>query len=327
MTVSLIIWPSLSFAKPVFETCTNESCVNLEEFSSTMTTVMNEVPELEWVFGFIRKIQLSDTLKSNADVKIKRLKTGQIFFDLIISTKAYVLKDNISKILNSKEVTVFGNSIADPPQYLIELPSKYPGLFYITIHELGHIVDHLFGVNQLQCATPKIESVAIYPVLHAVTRSLNKKEIQFSDVDCVTLKNSFSAVSWSKFLVKPQGVGVYVRTPKSDHTLLDKVCYYENCNKNVTWTQKEVYELYDFLIASSFTTLYSANFSTLEEFGEAFVINYLAMYTENSTYTVNFKNHKGIDFLNKINEPNYIAKRNLLSSILENIEERSNHLK
>ena len=248
----------------------NASCAaDSAKYVPAIMAFYDEMPErLRPSLCSINKIFISEGITSTAFASpILNDPEGAPIGAYIGARKSTFLQQPTARALVTwKEQLPFGGSqtfLANDPKLLqinygIKTQLSADGLFYVLIHEMGHLIDFNNHAVQTNCA----------------------RNDRFPG--CRPVAGTFSALSWSSYDF-PLRNASYLKQ--------DQFCYY-NCSGG-TISSDDAFDIYSSMVRSAFITPYSG-VNMGEDFAEFFVWNLLSRY-KGVDYRVQFPGHGEID--------------------------------
>ena len=218
---------------------------NSKNYLPTLMKIVGEMPErLRPSICSVYRLFISDNIPSTAFASpILNSATGRMQGAYIGSRKSTFLQQpSISALATWKEQLVFGGSeqfLSNDPQ-LVQLDyglktsmSGRDGLFYVLVHELGHLIDFNNTINQTDCGN-----------------GLNSR-----NSECRPLAGTWGTMSWEKTSTPLAGFEYYMR---------EFFCFYD-CDSHVDI--KNATSIYQSMQQSAFLTSYSG-VNPMEDFAE-----------------------------------------------------------
>jgi hypothetical protein len=218
---------------------------NSKQYLPTVMKIVTEMPErLRPSICSVYRLFISDNIPSTAFASpIINSSTGKIQGAYIGSRKStFVMQPSISALATWKEQLVYGGStqfLNNDPQ-LVQLSyglnsslADKDALFYVLVHELGHLIDFNNSINQTNCGDG----------LHS--RSGN----------CQPLPGTWGTMSWEKTDTPLAGYEYYMR---------EFFCFY-GCSSHID--MKHATNIYQSMQQSAFITSYSG-VNPMEDFAE-----------------------------------------------------------
>lgn len=296
-----------------------------EALRAPVDAVLKELSkDLGKLVARISKVQVVDHFTGTAS--IGPTNPAQLRIDgytLVLSRKAIEFKDDASSFLTWKEsLFLTGVSSAELPQIELAVPmSQHPGLYYIILHELGHVAWYEHGVDQVACLNPVMTGKPYWEAAFFLEAFLSKNPAKtYKDLDCSYTLNSFLSQSWkNEWTFDEKNRLVVSRLAEFDVQELSKICFY-GCSKPAAWTRDELRALYSKLyLKTPFMTVYSAYFKPEEDFAESFALYYLRR-SEEASYKLTLATGESYDLLRKVDAEIFREKRQLLESVFENLK-------
>ena len=244
---------------------------NSKQYLPTLMKIVREMPErIRPSICSVYRLFISDNIASTAYASpILSSITGEIQGAYIGSRKSTFLRQpSIQALATWKEQLVFGGSqnflSYDPRLVQISYGLKTTvvdndALFYVLVHELGHLIDFKNSINQTDCGDG----------LHS------------RDSECRPLPDSWGALSWEKSGAPLSGYEYYMR---------EFFCFY-GCNSHVD--MKNATSIYQSMQQSAFLTSYSG-VNPMEDFAE-FWAWYVMIHNKDPHFKISVPGESEID--------------------------------
>lgn len=322
ISISILLFAVMSNARNIkYESCEEENCQPLaeEKIAPLRVTLENLAenlgPLVNQIDGIIVTKNLGDSAVTVADINSV---DGAIYgYDIFINEEVLNYSEDLSAFLTFKERKFLGDVV---PKISAQIPSrKYSGLYYILLHELGHIAWYKYGVDPIECSTPAMSARPYTEGAAFLDKYLREDPKRtLADLTCNYTQNSFMSLSWeNQWFVDAQKKMFYKRLPEFDVAALEKICFYD-CDGPTAWTSDEVKNLYSELYDKTpYTSVYSAYLRPEEDFAESFALRALA-YKAGNSYVIDV-GERQFDLLAKTKTPGFAKKAKFVDELLAEI--------
>lgn len=262
------------------------------EYAAPIEALHDQLPpELQRMFCGLRFVFIEKESVGMAHASVLRDEKNNVV-GAGIGVRRSVIDDHLdaSRVLTWKEQLSFGTpkDSYEPNESLptVNASSRTPEnhlLYFLVVHEFGHIFDFTNGLNPVGACKPA--------------------EFGKKPTECAMSEAGWGGIGWLTNL-RPK--------PENDFALRHSLCFYW-CNGNAL-SHAQVPDVYEGFGTTDFLSLY-ATMNPWEDFAESFAFHFLAK-RESTTFEIDTKQIGTVDILEKFHSPALARKREYIRAFL-----------